>query len=149
MENSEFSTGKSVITKSDETMDQVYRIVKLAYEHNNKVLPRRYIIHIENLFNLREENRDKAKKLVRDIRNCDELMFRNRESDYKYQFVWLAWGKVSVRKQEQANIISKFPNAIMVKKINYKGKIKEIDYPKHPLYINSDFFLEASRGKIL
>jgi hypothetical protein len=149
LENSEFSTGKPVTTISDETMEQVERLIKLAYEHNNKILPKQYTIHIENLFNLREEDGDKAKKLVREIRDCDKLMFRNRESDYKYQFVWLAWGKIKVRKQEQTNIINKFPNAIMVKKINYKGEIKEIDYPKHPLYMNSDFFLEASKGKIL
>jgi hypothetical protein len=37
----------------------------------------------------------------------------------------------------------------MVNRLNHKGNILDVNYPVHPLYMNTEYFIEASRGKII
>ena len=148
LQQAEFSTEKPVVTLQDNTMRKVARFVELAYEKNDISLPQQYTIHIENLFNLREANGDKAKSMVKKLTGIDELLFENRVIIDDCKFIWLAWGKNNIEKIKQADIMKKYPHAISVRKLNYREQTIDVQYPVHPLYMNKDFFLEAAMGKI-
>ena len=132
----------------DNTMKKVARFVELAYENNKVQLPQRYTIHIENLFNLREANSDKARIMVKQLTGAGEILFKNRDIIDDYKFVWLAWGKNNIAKIKQNDLMKKYPEAITVHKLNYREETIDVQYPVHPLYMNEGFFLEAATGKI-
>ncbi len=44
--------------------------------------------------------------------------------------------------------MNKYTNAIMVYKLNYKGELREVEYPVHSLYMNSEYFLKPREEKI-
>lgn len=149
LSNGKYETNGSVETKPDNTMGKVIRMINDAFSHNNLTLPMQFTIHVENLFNVREKDNEKAKKIARSLRNLDDLMFKPRELNDKYGFVFLAWGNVrNINQRRQQELYSKFPEAIKVHKLNHKGRLLDVEYPVHPLYMNTDFFLEASIGKI-
>lgn len=75
-------------------------------------------------------------------------MYKSRDLQDAYQFVWLAWGNIDIQINKQKQILDKYNNAIIVHKLNYKGDLRDVEYPVHPLYMNSEYFLEAERGKI-
>ncbi|WP_283592004.1 hypothetical protein [Clostridium butanoliproducens] len=52
---------------------------------------------MENLFNIREKESDKVKKLVKELSNIDELMYKSWNLQDTYQFVWLAWGNINIQ----------------------------------------------------
>jgi hypothetical protein len=140
------STGL-VKTINDRTMNRVVKLIEAAHAHNNLKLPKEFTILVENLFNIREEDSEKAMPLAGKLSELP-IMFPQRDLDLDFKFVWLAWGKVSVALEKQKSIIRKFPQAIMVLKKKHKGGIIHVNYPCHPLYVNTEFFLEASQRKI-
>ncbi|PJI07212.1 MULTISPECIES: DUF1643 domain-containing protein [Clostridium] len=144
----EYETERPVVTKSDNTMKKVMKLIKQAYAENNIKLPEQYTFHIENLFNIRSKSSDEAKKLAKNLSDTCELMYKARKLQDEYQFVWLAWGKTNIQASRQREILNKYKNAIMVHKLNQKGILKNVEYPVHPLYVNSEYFLEAAEGKI-
>lgn len=144
----EYETKGPVVTKADKTMDKVIRLIKEAYEENDIQLPEEYTFHVENLFNIREKKSDKAKKLAKNLSDINELMYKSRDLLDTYQFVWLAWGNIDIQADKQKQILRKYTNAIAVHKLNYRGELRSVEYPVHPLYVNSEYFLEAARGKI-
>ena len=144
----EYETKKPVITKADKTMDKVIRLIKQAYEENNIKLPEQYTFHVENLFNIREKKSDEAKRLAKNLSDIDELMYKSRNLQDTYQFVWLAWGHIDIQINKQEEVLNKYTNAITVHKLNYKGDLRDVEYPVHPLYMNSEYFLKATKGKI-
>lgn len=146
---SEYKIKQPAITKPDNTMKKVMRLIEEAYESNNISLPEQYTIHVENLFNIREKKSSNAKRLAKNLQGIDHLMFSSRELEDSYQFVWLCWGNVHIQMERQKILRNKFPNAITVHKWNYRGEIRDVEYPVHPLYMNSDYFLEAAKGKII
>jgi hypothetical protein len=148
LSTTEYETKKPVVTKADRTMDKVMRLIKQAYEENNIMLPEKYTFHVENLFNIREKNSDEAKRLVKKLSGVDTLMYRARDLQNTYQFVWIAWGNIDIQIKKQNQILSKYTNAITVHKLNYKGDLRNVVYPVHPLYMNSEYFLQAAKGKI-
>ncbi|WP_160035282.1 hypothetical protein [Paenibacillus sp. An7] len=148
LENSEYETSEPVLTIPDNTMKKVMRMIQEAYYQEEITLPDQYSIHIENIFNIREKNSDKAKRHARNIRGINDLMFKSRELLDNYDFVFLAWGKLDVGIERQRDIPNKYPQAIVVNKLNHKGIIMDVSYPVHPLYMKTEYFLEASKGKI-
>lgn len=86
--------------------------------------------------------------MVKRLTGIDELLFKNRVIIDDYKFVWLAWGKNNIEKIKQTDIMKKYPDAITVSKLNYRGQTIDVQYPVHPLYMNKDFFLEAVADKI-
>lgn len=75
-------------------------------------------------------------------------MFKSRELLDNYNFVFIAWGKLDIGIERQRDILTKYPQAIVVNKLNYKGKLLDVSYPVHPLYMKTEYFLKASKGKI-
>jgi hypothetical protein len=148
LQNSEYETIQPVITKPDKTMIKVMRMIQEAYNNNTVSLPDKYTIHIENIFNIREKNNIKAKKYAEELKEVSDLMFKSRELIDKYQFVFLAWGNLKIGLDRQKDYIDKYSSAIIVNKLNYKGNVINVDYPVHPLYMNTEYFLEASEGRI-
>lgn len=144
----EYETESPVITESDKTMNRVMKLIKQAYAENNVKLPEQYTFHIENLFNIRSKNSDEAKKLAKNLSDTCGLMYKSRKLQDAYQFVWLAWGKTNIQVIRQREILNKYKNAIIVHKLNHNGTLKNVEYPVHPLYVNSEYFLEAAEGKI-
>jgi hypothetical protein len=144
-------------TECDTTMKIVQNFIGLAFDTNGKTLPPKYTILVENLFNLRKINSKIAQRTAINYLKFDnkndiekkiaEIMFYHRHLDSNYNFVWFAWGKV--RKSILKPDITIYPNRIIVNTIKYKGKPKQINYPKHPIGMNVDFFVDASKGKIL
>lgn len=148
LQNSEYETREPVLTKQDNTMKKLIGLIQKAYKQDNETLPPKYTIHIENIFNLREKDSNHAKKYAKRMTDFQELMFKRRVYEEEYDFVFFAWGKLDILKHHQIEYRRNFPNAIVVNKKNIKGTIREVDYPVHPLYMNTDFFLEASKGNI-
>ncbi|MGE7612237.1 hypothetical protein [Paenibacillus sp. NPDC101420] len=146
--NGEYETGEPVLTKSDRTMNKVFKLIQRLYTSNNISLPDRYTIHIENLFNIREKNSKEAVNLSKRLTQTNEIMFQTRKINMQYQFVFLAWGSVKVNLDRQRFLKLNYPNAIIVNKINIKGNISNVSYPVHPLYMNTEYFLDASEGKL-
>lgn len=144
----EYETKEPVITKCDKTMDKVIRLIRQAYKENNVMLPEQYTFHVENLFNIREKKSDKAKQLAKKLRGIDEVMYKSRDLQDTYQFVFLAWGNTDIQKSKQVEALNKYNNAITVKKLNHNQKLLYVEYPVHPLYMNTEYFLEAANGKI-
>jgi hypothetical protein len=75
-------------------------------------------------------------------------MYKSRKLQDIYKFVFVAWGNIDIQINKQKLILDKYTNAIVVHKFNYKGELREVDYPVHPLYMNTEYFLEVARGKI-
>lgn len=148
LSTSEYETKEPVTTKADRTMDKVIRLIKKAYEENNIKLPEQYTFHVENLFNIREKKSDKARSLVKNLHNIDNLMYKSRCLQDTYEFVWIAWGHLDIQVNKQKQVLNKFTNAIIVHKLNYKGALRDVEYPVHPLYMNLEYFLDAAKGKI-
>lgn len=148
LQTSEYETQEPILTKPDNTMKKVTRMIEEAYEHNNVSLPERYSIHIENIFNIREKNNKKAKIYAKDLDHVNDLMFKSRDLIDDYQFVFFAWGKLNIGVNRQQELFNKYPQAIKVKRLNHKGNILNVTYPVHPLYMKTDYFLEASKGRI-
>lgn len=148
LENSEYETEIPVLTKPDNTMKKVMRMIQEAYSHNKLAFPNQYSIHIENIFNIREKNSDKAKKSAKNMSGLEDLMFKSRELLDDYEFVFFAWGKLDVGVERQRDFAVKYPHAIVVNKLNYRGNIRDVNYPVHPLYMKTEFFLHASQDKI-
>ncbi|PYE47906.1 hypothetical protein DFQ00_111205 [Paenibacillus barcinonensis] len=148
LENSEYETEKPVLTVPDNTMKKVMRMIRKAYDDNEIKLPHQYSIHIENIFNIREKDSDKAKRYARSISGVKHLMFKSRELLNNYDFVFFAWGKLDVGIERQKDLLTKYPQAIVVNKLNYKGTIMDVSYPVHPLYMKTEYFLKASKDKI-
>ncbi|KOP67210.1 hypothetical protein AMS62_19610 [Bacillus sp. FJAT-18019] len=148
LENSEYETNEPVLTVPDNTMKKVMRMIQEAYYQEGITFPDQYSIHIENIFNIREKNSKKAKRYARSISGMNHLMFKSRELLDNYNFVFLAWGKLTIGTERQRNILSKYPQAIVVNKLNYKGTLMDVSYPVHPLYMKTEYFLKASQGKI-
>ncbi|MEC0183121.1 DUF1643 domain-containing protein [Paenibacillus peoriae] len=148
LQESEYETSTPVLTRPDNTMKKVMGLIEKAYEQDEITMPEKYTIHIENIFNIREKNSDQAKKYAKGMTDLQNIMFKKREYKDEYQFVFFAWGKLDVGEIYQEELKKRFPNAIIVNKKNMQGKITEVDYPVHPLYMNTEFFLESSRGKI-
>ena len=148
LSTSEYETKEPVITKSDKTMNKVIRLIKKAYKENNIILPDKYTFHVENLFNIREKKSDEAKKLAKKLSDVDELMYKSRDLKDSYQFVWLAWGNINIQINKQKQILEKYSNAIVVRTFTCKGELRNVEYPIHPLYMNSEYFLEEAKGKI-
>ncbi|ANS76803.1 hypothetical protein AWM70_21285 [Paenibacillus yonginensis] len=148
LQNSEYEIPKPILTKPDNTMAKVMRMVPQAYEYNKISLPNKYTIHVENIFNIREKNNKKAKLLARDLVQVNDLMFKRRELNNDYNFVFFAWGKLNVGIDRQQELLNSFPNAIIVNTLNHKGNILNVEYPVHPLYMKTEYFLEATKGKI-
>lgn len=148
LKNSEYETSEPVLTVPDNTMKKVMRMIQEAYDQEGISFPDQYSIHVENIFNIREKNSDKAKKYAKNISGINHLMFKSRELLDKYDFVFLAWGKLDIGTERQKNIQKKYPQAIVVNRLNHKGKLMDVSYPVHPLYMKTEYFIEASRGKI-
>lgn len=148
LKDSEYETNELTLTAQDNTMRKVMRLIKEAYYHNEIQLPEQYSIHVENLFNIREKNSNKAKSYARNINEANELMFKSRELLDTYNFVFFAWGKLDIGSERQKEIIKRYPQAIIVNKLNCKGTLMDVSYPVHPLYMRTEYFLEASKGKI-
>jgi hypothetical protein len=130
-------------------LTKVNRLIEVAYENNRVNMPENYTIHVENLFNIREKNSSAAKKLANRLCNVQDLMFKARRLNHSYNFVFFAWGNVNINNVKQNELIRNFPNAIMVNTLNHKGNIINVKYPVHPLYMNTEYFIEASRDKII
>jgi hypothetical protein len=149
LEIGEFETPDFVSVKTDNTMNTVMSFLQAAYSQEGIRLPERYTIHIENLFNVREHDSNKARKMIKASTLSKDIMYKKRNIDSKdYSFVWLAWGKLNIEKSYQDEMIKRFPKAIMVNKRNYKGKVLNVNYPIHPGRMNKGYFLEAAKGKI-
>ncbi|WP_160036923.1 hypothetical protein [Paenibacillus sp. An7] len=148
LENSEYETKEPVLTVPDNTMKKVMRMIQEAYDDSGIILPHQYSIHIENIFNIREKDSDKAKRYARSISGIDHLMFKSRELFKNYDFVFFAWGKLDIAVERQKDLLTKYPKAIVVNKLNYRGALKDVSYPVHPLYMKTDYFLEAAKDKI-
>jgi hypothetical protein len=146
---SEFKTEGYIPTKPDKTMKKVIRLIEVAYETNKVNMPEKYTIHVENLFNIREKNSSAAKKLANRLCNVEDLMFKARTLNHSYNFVFFAWGNVNINNVKQNELMINFPNAIRVNTLNHKGKILDVNYPVHPLYMNTEYFIESSRDKII
>lgn len=148
LENSEYETREPVLTVPDNTIKRVMRMIQTAYSQEGSTLPDQYSIHIENIFNIREKNSDKAKRYARSMSGINNLMFKSRELLDNYNFVFLAWGKLDVGIDRQSDILKRYPQAIVVNKLNQKGTLRNVNYPVHPLYMKTEYFLEAAKGKI-
>lgn len=150
LKTEEYNTENHVLTVSDNTMKKVISLIKKAYLINGITLPEKYTVHIENLFNVREKNSNLAKRYARSIEyDKGHINFKSRRvEDYSYDFVWIAWGKTDIYRFRQQKIINLFTNAIKVNKLNVKGEIRQVNYPVHPLFMNTDFFIEAAEDKI-
>ncbi|MCM3127003.1 hypothetical protein ACFQ3J_05670 [Paenibacillus provencensis] len=148
LENFEYETNEPVLTVPDNTMKKVMRMIEEAYYQDGITLPDKYSIHIENIFNIREKNSDKAKRYAKSINGMNHLMFKSRELLDNYNFVFIAWGKLDIGIERQRDILTKYPQAIVVNKLNYKGTLLDVSYPVHPLYMKTEYFLKASKGKI-
>jgi len=147
LQTREFDTVEPVLAKSDETLEIIQKLVLKFYEINNQKLPNEFTIHIENIFNLREPDSQKANRMANDLIR-EKLMFKTRDLTDDYEFVYLAWGKTGINIEKQNMLIEKYPNAIKVYKKNIKGKIIKTAYPVHPLYMKTKFFTEAAKGKL-
>lgn len=145
----EFETEDYVATKPDKTMSKVMRLIKSAYEYNRVNFPNSYTIHVENLFNVREKDSNKALRLAKNLRDADEIMYKSRVLNSYYNFVFFAWGNIEINYQKQKSLIDKYPDAIKVNKLNHKGTILEVNCPVHALYMNTGYFLEAANKKII
>ena len=142
LKTEEFETNKPVLVNTDKTIERVMRLIYTLYENNNRELPKEFTIHIENLFNLKEKDNVTAKKLVKKISEHNDLMFLERQLEEKYDFVFFAWGNTKINIERQAFLNNKFNNeAICVKTTN-------VNYPVHPLYMNTEYFIKASKGKL-
>ncbi|MNP75456.1 hypothetical protein D3C76_1725190 [compost metagenome] len=75
-------------------------------------------------------------------------MFKTRDLVKDYEFVFFAWGKTSINQVKQDILRTNYPNAISIHKLNVKGTIMDVNYPVHPLYMNSEYFIDASQGKL-
>lgn len=148
LNHQETATQRPVETVPDKTMARVIKFIELAYKCNNMVLPKEFTVQVENLFNIREKNNEQAKKYARELIHHNEIMFRHRTLEDTYSFVWIAWGKDSMG-QDIENLMIKYPNAIVVNKENRNNQLRIVPYPKHPLYMNESYFLEACQGKIM
>jgi hypothetical protein len=148
LENSEYETSEPVLTVPDNTMKKVMRMIQEAYYQERITFPDQYSIHIENILNIREKNSDKAKRYARNISGINHLMFKSRELLDNYDFVFLAWGKLNIGTDRQRDILKKYPQAIVVNKLIHKGTLMDVSYPVHPLYMKTEYFLKASKGKI-
>ncbi|MGW7160202.1 hypothetical protein HP548_07335 [Paenibacillus taichungensis] len=148
LENSEYETEEQVLTMPDNTMKKVMSMIQKAYKNNGITFPNQYSIHIENIFNIREKESDKAKRYAKSINGIDHLMFKCRELLNNYDFVFFAWGKLDIALERQKNLFDKYPQAIVVNRLNYKGTLMDVNYPVHPLYMNTEYFLEASKNKL-
>jgi hypothetical protein len=148
LETGEFDTNGPVLTSPDKTLKKVKKLIESLYQSNGKDMPQQFTIHIENLFNIRERNSDTAKRLANNLQGHDGLMFKPRPLKNNYEFVFFAWGKTDINSEKQTDLRKKYPNAISVHKLNRNGKTIEVAYPIHPLYMNSEYFIEASKGKL-
>jgi hypothetical protein len=135
LSTSEYETREPAITKADRTMEKVIRLIKQAYEKNSIEIPEQYTFHVENLFNIREKKSDEAKRLAKSLDSINELMYKSRHLQDSDQFVWLAWGNVDIQRKKQKEVLNKYSNAIIVHKLNYKGELRAVEYPVHPLYM--------------
>ena len=145
-------------------MNATVKLVEYAYKHNEIEMPKEYVLHIENLCNLRvikaqslKENVEKAEKFGGHV---FKLLYNSRVlSAYdkkKYHFCFFAWGKTYLNMKMQKELPQVFPNAVRVMKtLNTNGDIVDVKYPFHMLRINRDFnrnksiFYNAVDGKIL
>lgn len=59
------------------------------------------VYHAENLFNIREKKNEEAKRLAKNLSDVDELMYKSRDLQDTYQFVWLAWGHIDIQINKQ------------------------------------------------
>jgi len=148
LENSEHETEEMVLTMPDNTMKKVMGMIRKAYKENGIEFPNQYSIHVENIFNIREKDSDKAKRYAKSMNGIDHLMFKGRELLNDYDFVFFAWGKLDIAIERQKDLLEKYPQAIVVNKLNYKGILMNVNYPVHPLYMNTEYFLEASKNKL-
>ncbi|MEW9053601.1 MAG: hypothetical protein AB2392_20740 [Neobacillus sp.] len=149
LQKSEYNTVDYVLTKPDKTMSKAIRLVKAAFEHNAISLPNTYTIHVENLFNIREKDSKKAIKFAKTLRETSEIMYKSRILNPSYHFVFLAWGNIDINEEKQNLLMNSYSNAIKVNKLNHKGQLLEVNYPVHPLYMNTNFFLEATNQRII
>ena len=141
LETEEFETLEPVLTKQDNTMKKVKKLIGVLYQNNERKLPEKFTIHIENLFNLKEKNSDTAKRLAKNIKEYNDLMFKERPLKNKYDFVFFAWGNTNINNERQLMLQNKYKNAISV-------HVKKVSYPIHPLYMNTEHFIDASMGKL-
>ena len=149
LNSEEYASDGLVETKPDETMRKVIDLIKRAYKQEGVKLPKRYVFHVENLFNIREKNGNIAQKLAKQLLEAKDVMFLNRNLGTNYKFTWFAWGQVSVCKDKQKSLLRQFPNAIKVLKRNgIGGVVQYVDYPVHPGRMKHDYFFEAVKGKI-
>ena len=145
----EYETPDLVQVSPDNTMGKLKNLIQKLYENNLKSLPKKFTIHIENLFNIKEQDSDAAKRLAVDIKGYDNLMFKERQLENKYNFVFFAWGNSNLNIARQDSLKNKYSDkAIMVHKLKQKDRILEVNYPVHPLFMNSGYFLDASKNKI-
>lgn len=149
LSTSEYTTDSVVPVNSDPTMSIVINFIKKAYKKNNIKLPHRYTIYIENLFNIKEETSRIAKQLAIELTDEKHIMFQHKELNETYKFIWFAWGNTDIESNRQKLLISKFPNAIAVHKMNCRNNIIQISYPKHPIGMSKKYFKEAALGKVI
>jgi hypothetical protein len=143
----EFETNGLVLTKPDNTLNKVKKLIQKLYKDNNRNMPEQFTIHIENLSNIRERDSNRAKKLAVKLTAIDKTFARENLME-KYEFVFFAWGKAGINTERQKALYNQYPNAISVHKKKFKGTIIEVEYPIHPLYMNTGYFSEASKGKL-
>ena len=142
LKTAEFDTKKPVLVKKDQTMDKVMRLIYALYKSNNQELPKEFTIHIENLFSIKEKDNVTAKKLAGKIKECDDLLFMERQLENEYDFVFFAWGNTKINIERQTFLENKFGDkAISV-------NTTKVNYPVHPLYMNTEYFKKASKGKL-
>ena len=155
---------KKVLIKPDHTMNNLIKLIENAHKQNNISMPKEYILHIENLCNLREPKLKLAEKAVNEIEKSDNyeiknLLYKSRfltVADRKnYHFCFFTWGKTGINKKRQEELLLIFPDVFQINKtLNNKGYKVNVKYPVHLGRVNRDFnrdnsiFFEAIAGKI-
>jgi hypothetical protein len=156
LEKEEIKLKKELI-RPDPTMRMIITLINTAYEHNKIPMPEDYILHIENLFNLKNQNAKAATTKVISNKLPPDLLYKSRQltGKEKYHFVFFAWGNPIINPERQNELFKLFPDAIQVNKVLSKGEWNDVNYPVHVQRISLDFnsdrsvFKDAVKGKIM
>lgn len=134
---------KNCVT-TDPTLNRITNLLDCLQKKQILLFPKKFTIHIENLFNICDSNQYDSYDSIRLLKKYNDLIYYSREfGKYDYKFVWIAWGKTDKFLKRREKIIQLFPDAIKVNKYNYRGRIINIDHPHHPLYLGENLFIDA------
>jgi hypothetical protein len=142
------ATTEPVLCIADNTMCRVKALVEEAYNSNALKLPVQYTIHIENLFNLREHDNQLAKRLYKQLPETNPFMHKQRELNFEYPLVWFALGNTKIRPDRQLELFQSYQDHLAVHQLNVNGIVIRTTYPVHPLFMNTQYFVEACNNKI-